>query len=155
MPSAVDLLADVLRIDSLRHRAGLPPRRRAASPARSGEPAWAIGAALALRRIDWHRLGGMDEGFFLWYEDVDLGARSARTGGTVAIAEGIFIRHAGASTWVRFTRRRRQWLRVLGARRYAAKHHGTAAAALITIAAPAALAIGLALDVGHWLTRRP
>jgi GT2 family glycosyltransferase len=155
MPSAVDLLADVLRIDSVRRRFGLPPRRRAASPARPGEPAWAIGAALALRRTDWHRLGGMDEGFFLWYEDVDLGARSARTGGTVAIAEGILIRHAGASTWVRFTRRRRQWLRVLGARRYAAKHHGTAAAALITLAAPAALAIGLALDVGHWLTRRP
>jgi GT2 family glycosyltransferase len=155
LPRAIDLLSDVLRADSLRRRAGLTPRRRAASPARAGEPAWVIGAALALRRVDWQRLGGMDEGFFLWYEDVDLGARSAREGGTVALAEDIVIRHVGASTWARFTRRRRQWLRVLGARRYAAKHLGLGAAALIVLAAPAALAIGLALDVAQWVARRP
>lgn len=155
MPTVLNLLADVLRIDSLRHRFGLPPRARPSSSAGPSEPAWVIGAALAMRRADWDRLGGMDEGFFLWYEDIDLGARVARLGGSVATADGIVIRHAGASTWIRFSRRRRQWLRIRGARRYAAKHLGRGAAAFIVLAAPVALAIGVALDVGHWVTRRP
>jgi GT2 family glycosyltransferase len=155
MPTALNLLADVLRIDSLRHRFGLPPRARPSSGARPSERAWVIGAALAMRRADWERLRGLDEGFFLWYEDVDLGARVARLGGSVTIADTIGIRHAGASTWIRFSRRRRQWLRIHGARRYAAKHLGRGAAAVIVLAAPLALAIGVALDVGHWMTRRP
>jgi GT2 family glycosyltransferase len=104
-----------------------------------------------MRRADWLRLGGMDAGFFLWYEDVDLGARVHAAGGAVAIADGLLVRHSGASTWVRLPRRRRQWLRIRGARRYAAKHLGRVAAAAIIAAAPLALAIGLALDGAHWL----
>jgi GT2 family glycosyltransferase len=108
-----------------------------------------------MRRADWERLGGMDEQFFLWFEDVDLSARVARAGGTVAIAQDVSIRHVGASTWTLLPRRRRQWLRLVGARRFAAKHLGRGAAAAITAAGPAALAIGVTLDIAHWITRRP
>jgi GT2 family glycosyltransferase len=97
----------------------------------------------------------MDEGFFLWYEDVDFGARAALAGGTITLADGIHIRHVGASTWNRLSRRRRQWLRVLGSRRYASKHLGRIAVAAIVLAAPAALAMGVALDVARWVARRP
>ena len=89
--------------------------------------------------------------------DLDLVsvARVARAGGTVAMAQDVAIQHVGASTWRWLPRWRRQWLRVVGARRFAAKHLGRGAAAAITAAAPGALAIGVALDVAHWMTRRP
>ncbi|HUP83129.1 MAG TPA: glycosyltransferase family 2 protein [Candidatus Limnocylindria bacterium] len=153
MPSALTLVADLLRFDSLRRRVGMgaAPAGLALTPGM----AWVIGAALAMRRSDWERLGGMDEGFFLWYEDVDLGVRMTRSGGTIALAHGVRIHHVGASTWTRLSRRRRQWLRFLGSRRFAAKHLGPLAVAALVLALPGGLAIGVALDAAHWVTRRP
>ncbi len=151
LPGTAELLADLLRVNALRRRVAMRP---ATARAGASRPAWIVGAALAMRRADWDRLGGMDAGFFLWYEDVDLGARVAEASGTVAIAETLRVRHIGASTWSRIPRRRRQLLRVRGAHRYAARHLGRGAQALMLIAAPFALAIGVALDVAHFLARR-
>lgn len=153
LPTAATLVADLLRATRLRRLLLMSPapEDRVVTPA----TAWVIGAALAMRRTDWLRLGGMDEGFFLWFEDVDLGMRVARSGGTFALADPIRVRHIGASTWIRLTRRRRQWLRVVGSRRLAAKHLGPPAVAAVLVAAPFALLLGVALDVAHWVTRRP
>jgi GT2 family glycosyltransferase len=41
------------------------------------------GAAFALMRRDFERLGGFDEGFFLYMEDVDLAWRARRAGMTI------------------------------------------------------------------------
>jgi len=154
-PRVADLVIDLLRLASLRHRLrwrSTPPATMRVAP--QGED-WLVGAALAIRRTDWERLGGLDPGFFLWYEDVDLGARVALAGGTIALTEKVRVRHLGASTWIRLPRRRRQWLRIRGAWRYARRHLGWPAAASIAAAAPPALALGVALDIAHWLRRRP
>lgn len=150
LPGLGELLIDVLRLNAVRRRLGGTVDRKAA-PSGSG---WVVGAALAMRRPDWERLGGMDDGYFLWYEDVDLGARVAHAGGTVRIAMAPLVRHIGASTWNRLPRRRRQMLRLAAARRYAAQHFGRAAEGAVLGAAPFALAIGVGLDVAHWLARR-
>jgi GT2 family glycosyltransferase len=155
VPTTKTLIGDILRLKSLSRRMGMNGPSQLDGAALKPDDAWVIGAALAIRRADWELLGGMDEGFFLWYEDVDFGARAASTGGTIVLAEAIGIMHVGASTWTRFSRRRRQWLRVLGSRRYASKHLGRIAVAAIALAAPAALAMGVALDVAHWVARRP
>jgi GT2 family glycosyltransferase len=154
LPTTRSLTADLLRLNSLRQRIGVRRRTESIGLTHSAEPGWVVGAALAMRRADWERLGGMDEQFFLWFEDVDLGARVRRAGGRIALCREIRIRHAGASTWNRLSRRRRQWLRFLGSRRFAAKHLGPLAVTTIVLAAPFALAIGVALDVAHWVTRR-
>ena len=154
LPEGIDLVADLTRFRSLRQRLG----RRVSEGIRPRNPtpnaAWIVGAALALRRTDWELLGGLDERFFLWYEDVDLGARVSERGGTIAPIDSVRVRHQGASTWVRLSRRRRQWLRARGAWRYARNHLGTAAAASIAAVTMPAVAIGVALDVAHWLARR-
>jgi GT2 family glycosyltransferase len=155
MPTARSLVADILRLKSLGRRVGLGHRTEGIGVIDSPDVSWVVGSALAMRRSDWLRLGGMDEGFFLWFEDVDLGIRVVRSGGAFALAHAIRVQHIGASTWVRLPRRRRQWLRVRGSRRLAAKHLGRRAVAALVVAAPFALAVGVALDVAHWVMRRP
>lgn len=154
MPTTRSLAADLLRLKSLGRRMGIEGRTEPIGVTKSPTVEWVVGAALAMRRADWDRLGGMDEKFFLWYEDVDLGVRAARSGGAIAMCREVRVRHIGASTWNRLSRRRRQWLRFLGSRRFAAKHLGPVAVAVIVLAAPAALVIGIALDVAHRLSRR-
>ena len=152
LPHAVDLVVDLLRLKAIGKRVGATQPPRPVVPPKS-RASWIVGAALAMRRTDWVRLRGMDDGYFLWYEDVDLGAKVHEAGGSVAIAEGLLVRHSGASTWKRLPRRRRQWLRVCGASRYARKHLSPGAAAAVIAAAPFALAIGVALDTALWLVR--
>jgi GT2 family glycosyltransferase len=50
---------------------------------KSAEVAWATGCCLLVHRDCWETLGGCDEDFFLYYEDVDLCRRAHAGGWTV------------------------------------------------------------------------
>ena len=155
LPSAYGLILDLMRVPALARRSGRRPARVRPPPA--GVPGadawigWIVGSALVVRRKDWLTLGGLHEGYFLWFEDMDLGARVARSGGTVAIARDITVVHQGAMSWTRLPRRRRQWLRTVGTYRYVRRNIGRAQAAAVLVAAPFALIIGIALDAAHFL----
>ena len=153
VPRTTDLLHDLLRTRALRRRLRPATAAEAAGQPTTASPGWVVGSALAIRRTDWDRLRGMDDGYFLWYEDLDLAARATKAGGGVAMAPSILVRHVGASSWVHLSHRRRQWLRVRGAFRYANRHLGWAGAAQIVLAAPIAIGIGVAQDAVHALRR--
>jgi GT2 family glycosyltransferase len=55
------------------------------------------GALLLVRPADYRRLGGFDERFELYYEDVDLCARAAALGGCVFVPER-WGRHVGGAS---------------------------------------------------------
>ena len=57
-------------------------------------PDWVLGAALMVRRRDFESLGGFDERFFLYCEDVDLCWRYRQAGFLVEQLEGIWAEHA-------------------------------------------------------------
>lgn len=62
-------------------------------------PDYGVGASLLLRREALDRTGLLDEGFFLTWEDTDLGLRMRRAGWTVALAERSKVWHkVSAST---------------------------------------------------------
>lgn len=90
----------LLRADGQPHR--LPASifsRLAWFPDRPCKVAWIVGAALLLRREAIDAVGGLDEDFFFYYEDWDLGLRLRKAGWQNHYTPGARIIHyEGAST---------------------------------------------------------
>lgn len=59
----------------------------------AGERAWVSGACLLIRRRDWDAVGGFDERFFMYTEDVDLCAAVRARGRRVWFAPEAEVRH--------------------------------------------------------------
>ncbi len=60
---------------------------------------WLVGAALLLRREAIEAIGGLDETFFFYYEDLDLGLRLRRAGWrNYFTPDGRIVHHEKAST---------------------------------------------------------
>jgi N-acetylglucosaminyl-diphospho-decaprenol L-rhamnosyltransferase len=57
---------------------------------------WLSGACLLVRGDVFTRLGGFDEGYFMYFEDVDLGWRIGRAGLTNVYDPAISVVHVGA-----------------------------------------------------------
>lgn len=66
----------------------LPPRQRDAG--------WLSGACLLIRGSVFRELGGFDEGYFMYFEDVDLGRRVGDAGYRNVYAPSAIITHSGA-----------------------------------------------------------
>jgi N-acetylglucosaminyl-diphospho-decaprenol L-rhamnosyltransferase len=92
----------------------------------------ASGACFVMRREAWEEVGGFDEGYFLWYEDVDLAKRLRDGGRRNLIVGAARVDHAGGGSFVRLDRRTTQAIRLASLRRYIATHHP----ALLTPARP-------------------
>jgi len=65
---------------------------------RSSERGWVSGAALAIRKEAFDAVGGFDERYFMYYEDVDLCARVRRAGYEIHAAPEISIEHSGGGS---------------------------------------------------------
>lgn len=70
-------------------------RRKYACPDtdRRGLVGWVTGCCLLVRRSCLEELGGLDEDYFLYYEDVDLCLRAARAGWTVQYEPDLAVVH--------------------------------------------------------------
>lgn len=60
---------------------------------------WLSGACLLLRRTAWEQIGGFDEAFFMFFEDVDLGDRLGRAGWRSVYAPGALVVHDQGASW--------------------------------------------------------
>lgn len=79
------------------------------------------GSCLACRRVDFDAVGGFDEGYYYWYEDVDL-VRRLRDRGRVAYVHDATFEHVGGATFEQWDRPERilSWYPSLF--RYFARH---------------------------------
>ncbi|GJD43956.1 hypothetical protein AFCDBAGC_1818 [Methylobacterium cerastii] len=149
-PSAKSLIGQELHLDRL-----LPGRvpthfMTEWDHAASGPVDQVMGAFLMIRRSLFERLGGFDERFHVYYEDVDLCARVWDAGFTVRHLAEVTVRHDGQGTTRQVKARRLFYIqrsRIL----YAAKHHGFATALKL---AGATFAFQLPLRLGLALLRR-
>lgn len=128
-------------------------RRWEVSPVPPPEAApcdWVCGASMLIRRSTLDRIGLLDEGFFLYYEETDF-CRRARAAGLEVwyVPRSEVVHHAGAATGAtgaqRFEKRAPDyWFQ--SRRRYYVRGHGQ----LYATAADWALLVGLA----SWRVRR-
>jgi GT2 family glycosyltransferase len=58
----------------------------------------ACAAAALYRRATFEALGGLDERYFCYFEDVDLGVRLRARGGRVVLAPDAVVRHVGSAS---------------------------------------------------------
>ena len=95
--------------------------------AHPGSPEWVSGACLLLRRDALERLGGLDDGFFMYSEDVDLCKRLHDEGFGLRFEPAATVVHEGGASAPRSA-----LLPVLVASkiRYATKHRGRLYASL-------------------------
>lgn len=82
-------------------RYGLPAE---VLPGSDYNAAFASGAALVVRRERWRELGGMEDRFFMYVEDLDLGLRTWLCGGMVGVVPAARVTHdyefaKGAYKW--------------------------------------------------------
>ena len=99
---------------------GVEPSPPAGGTIEVGQPS---GACFVVRRETWERAGGFDEGFFLWYEDVDLARRLHDDGCRNLVVGSARVGHAGAGSFRQVDRRRQQRIRLDSVGRYIRKHH--------------------------------
>ncbi|HSJ09296.1 MAG TPA: glycosyltransferase family 2 protein [Longimicrobiales bacterium] len=115
-----------------------------------------MGAFYAIRRPLFEQLGGFDERFFVYYEEVDLTVRARQAGSDVFYIADTHVVHTGCGT-TDSVRAMRQFYVSRSRLLYAAKHFGglgTAAAWLATLVLePAARSAGF-LVRGDWSSVR-
>jgi N-acetylglucosaminyl-diphospho-decaprenol L-rhamnosyltransferase len=117
---------------------------------------WVMGAALLVRREAYAQVGGLDEGFFMYSEEVDWCRRLKAAGWQVVyFPPAQIIHHAGrsseqvpAATHIRFNASKVRYFR---------KYHGALAALALRWFLLLGFALQLALEAAKWLAghKRP
>ena len=91
---------------------------------------WIVGAAMFVRRAVYAQIGGMDEGFFMYSEELDWCRRAVAAGWQVAYEPAAEIIHYEGRSSGQVVAARH--IRFFSSRvRYAAKYHGAVVAALL------------------------
>jgi len=85
-----------------------------------GQPA---GACFLTSRAVWEEVGGFDERFFLWYEDVDLAKRLHDLGRTSVICGSARVQHSGGEAFVKMPEGAKQTIRLDSLGLYLRLHH--------------------------------
>jgi GT2 family glycosyltransferase len=81
------------------------------------------GACFVMRRALWEEIGGFDEGYFLWYDDVDLARRLRDRGKRNVVVGAAAVEHRGAGSFAQIDPSTAQAIRLASLERYIGKHH--------------------------------
>ena len=96
-PTRLDGAGDCMSIAGIAWRGGYG-QPRSAAPTQAAEVFSACAAAALYRRDAFEALGGFEERFFCYYEDVDLGFRLRLAGGRCVLEPKAVARHVGSAS---------------------------------------------------------
>jgi N-acetylglucosaminyl-diphospho-decaprenol L-rhamnosyltransferase len=117
LPGRIALLGQILVGSFMRRPVPSPP------PGVVREAGQPSGACFLMRRDTWERLGGFDDEFFLWFEDVDLAKRLQEAGFRNLLVGSARVGHTAARSFSQLDRPTMQSIRGPSLRRYIEKHH--------------------------------
>lgn len=103
-----------------------------------------MGACFAIRRETLDAVGPLDEGYRMWFEEVDYCRRVWTSGREVWFTPAAAVVHHRATAFRQRSPLWRAWQFSRSALRYARKHLGRAPAILVLLAVPVSLVTGLA-----------
>jgi GT2 family glycosyltransferase len=83
---------------------------------------WVLGACLLIRREAWERVGPLDEGFFMYYEDIDWCYRARAAGWSVYYVPSARIIHHHRRESARGPFNRLTWIHLRSIMRLFSKH---------------------------------
>lgn len=111
---------------------------------------WLTGAALLVRREVVEALGGFDEGFFMYSEELDWQRRIRDAGWEIAYVPAARIVHYGGKSSEQVVPQRHIAFQTSKVR-YFRKHHGPLAAALVRFVLLANYLIQIVIEGAKWL----
>lgn len=116
VPSIGEMFSRLTPLRYLR-RLWRPPRSRPRpdTPVATG---YLIGACLLIRREVLEGVGKLDEGYLLYWEDMEYARRALHGGWKLLWVSGSVVQHARASSSAGVAAGERHWLSLVGARRY-------------------------------------
>jgi N-acetylglucosaminyl-diphospho-decaprenol L-rhamnosyltransferase len=127
----------------------------ACSPDTPGLPPWLLGAALAVRREAFEAVGGFDEGFFMYSEEVDLCYRLRAAGWEVQFTPLAEVVHVGGASTTQ-NRLAMEVQRYAATRQFYRKHYSRAARRVLAALTVYRMLHNLARDAALLaLERRP
>ncbi|MDQ1284474.1 MAG: hypothetical protein QG620_822 [Patescibacteria group bacterium] len=85
--------------DLFRNNFGISRSRPIWNSSRKINCDWVAGTALFIRRDLFERLGGFDENFFMYFEDMDLCRRARQVGNRVRYFPGFKVFHSGGKSY--------------------------------------------------------
>ena len=128
----------------------LPASRRGGSLRRSARSVpWVLGAVLGIRRSAFQELGGFDESFFIYHEDIDLCYRLRRAGWDIHYAPAAVVTHLGQAS-TRQHRRNMLLLGTAGRFQFYRKHYSAGQSALLCLAIVVGLGAKIARDAARY-----
>lgn len=111
-----------------------------------------MGAAFFVRSEVFRTVGLLDEGFFIWFEEVDLCKRAKEAGWRVVYTPAAEIVHHGGASFAKEMTMAKQRYFNESLERYFRKHRGAFAALVLAI--PLAAGLGLAAILHVWRGRK-
>lgn len=127
-PSPLYLALQAVGLSGVLHRDRLPPPLHFAGEEPRGVP-FVNGCCMLVRREALEAIGGLDERYRLYWEEIDLARRLSDAGFEILLAPGVRAVHRGKGSPARERLREEAW--GFGERLYVRKHHGVAADLLI------------------------
>ncbi len=95
-----------------------------------------MGAFFCIRPEVFAQIGLLDQGFFMWYEEVDFCKRARSAGWRVRYYADISARHKKGSSFTTISTMKKQAMLRRSLRRYMRKHHGPLGWLLFTLPEP-------------------
>lgn len=102
-----------------------------------------MGAFLAFRALLTKSVGLLDEGYFLWFEEVDFCTRAQRAGFRIVFVPSMTITHLGGESFAQLLTIEQQLIFNRSLLRYAKKHFNPLAWFLLVLLTPVSLALAL------------